>query len=227
MTILNWRLNSPFFYKKWHLGDSVCPKTETWRKEKCLVHCPIIRFVTQEHRQFSSIYSSPRAKIVTRSKMHLGRCIPEKIHKGNRYKLFLKVPCNWIIPLSKEVLLTEQVKTSHFAGEKMLHGCSSMQLKYNNGCAGPGCFPQIYSSPSPLCFLFCLKGFQTVSQVPVLAGFQQVSANGRHPKKLGEGGCELGVEKKKPEYFPPFSPPQVASLADAASPLCLSLYLFF
>lgn len=137
--------------------------------------------------------------------MHSRRYIPEKIHKENRYKLFLKVSSNWIIPLSKEVLLTEQIKTSHFAGEKMLHDCSSIQLKYNSGCAGRGCFPQIYSFPFPLCFLFYLKGLHTVSQAPVLADFQQGWANGRHPRELGEGGCELRVEKKRSQGISPHS----------------------
>lgn len=52
--------------------------------------------------------------MVTRSEMHLGSCIAEKVHKGNGYKLFLKVPCAWTIPLSKEALTDRAHKNFPF-----------------------------------------------------------------------------------------------------------------
>ena len=62
------------------------------------------------------------------SGLNFGRCIPDKIHKGMRYKLFIKVPCHWIIPFSKDGLLTVQGKTSDVAGENDSL-IPSMQLK--------------------------------------------------------------------------------------------------
>lgn len=106
----------------------------------------------------SSATSSRVLFCSTRS--HLGRCISDKIHQGNRCELFLKVHCNWIIPFSKEVLLTEKVKTSNF-----IDGNDSLsfpiQLKYNNGHASLAhlpvsflLFPCFLSQLAKACRLF-------------------------------------------------------------------------
>lgn len=80
------------------------------------------------------------------SGLNFRRCIPDKIHKGKRYKLSLKVPCHWIIPFSKDSLLPAQGRTSDLAGENDSL-VSSMRLKYSNGCASPGLFCSESSSP--------------------------------------------------------------------------------
>jgi len=149
------------------------------------------------------------------SGLNFGRCIPNKIHKGKRYKLFLKVPCHWIIPFSKDGLLTVQGKISDLAGENDSL-ISSMQLKYNNGCASPGLFSSESSSP--------FSALLSVSRGPRPAGSFPVSYVSWCPAQpvTDWAGVERGAEEmKKPECFSPFSPPQMASLA--VSPLCLLL----
>lgn len=144
----------------------------------------------------------------------MGRCIPDRIHKGNRYKLFLKVHCHWIISFSKDSRLTEQVKASNFADENdsLL---SSRQLKYNNSCASPGLFSSDSSSP--------FSALLSVSGGPWPAGcFPDSHVSWCPGQPVGDKAGVGSTRKEKPEYFSPFSPPQVASLTEAASPVSLA-----
>lgn len=115
----------------------------------------------------------------------MGRCIPDEIRTGNRCELFPQVHLNCTIPFSQEVLLPEQKETSNFANETD-SSLSSMQLKYTNGCAGPGQFPSGSFSPSPV--LLSLSGGPRSAgcfEAPRSAGFPLGSVKGKYSRRRG------------------------------------------
>lgn len=113
-------------------------------------------------------YLPPEAEFLfALSGLNFRRCIPDKIHKGKRYKLSLKVPCHWIIPFSKDSLLPARGRTSDLAGENDSL-VSSMRLKYSNGCASPAWPVLLRVILSFFCSAFCLRGATACRQFPSL-----------------------------------------------------------